>query len=129
MIILLHIITFLRKRKKPRAPSAQDHPLKICFYQTARLTLPDLRQLVHTEAFLTLPLSLILTVWIDPCRILHIFWTFAAPPCSFLCFPAFASLVIVTQPFSQCKHFFCSFFMVIHAHHICFKLPFFKSII
>ena len=33
-------------------------------YQTARLTLPDLRQLVHTDAFLTLPLSLILTVWI-----------------------------------------------------------------
>jgi hypothetical protein len=58
------IITFFRKRKKPRATSAQDHPLKICFYQTARFTLPDLRQLVHTEAFLTLPLSLILTVWI-----------------------------------------------------------------
>ncbi len=36
----------------------------ICFDQTARFTLPDLRQLVHTEAFLTLPLSLILTVWI-----------------------------------------------------------------
>ena len=55
---------FSGKRKKPRASNAQDHPLKICSYQTARLTLPDLRQLVHTEAFLTLPLSLILTVWI-----------------------------------------------------------------
>ena len=51
------------EKKKASSIKCSRPSSKICFYQTARLTLPDLRQLVHTDAFLTLPLSLILTVW------------------------------------------------------------------
>ena len=44
-------------------------------------------------------------------------------------FFAFASLVIVTQQFFQCKHFFYSFFSVFPKLYIFFKSTVYKSII
>ena len=121
-------MTFLQKRKKPRAHRAQDHLLNMLLSDgTVDLARSEAACAYGSFSYsaviidpygldISIPFSLCMDVGvrnsISRCLTLAAYFTFSGHLPHLLVVLlsfAFASLVIVTQPFFQCKHFFAHF--------------------